>query len=135
MEKARILLVDDEQAFANNLSKLLSKRGYGVAAVHDGQSAVNAVEEGEFDVVILDLKMPGMDGIEALKIIKRRKPLVEVIILTGEGSIETGLEGMQYGAFDYALKPIQIDELQEKIGQAHQRKMIHESALETRKDA
>jgi len=135
MQKARILLVDDEEAFANNLSKLLSRRGYAVAVVHDGQSAVRAVDEEEFDVVILDLRMPGMDGIETLKILKRRKPLVEVIILTGEGSIETGLDGMQYGAFDYTLKPIQLDELQEKIGQAHQCKLIHEAALDTGKDA
>jgi DNA-binding NtrC family response regulator len=120
----RILLVDDEEAFTRNMSKLLVRRGFRVSTADSGEAAVSAVEENEFDVVVLDLKMPGMGGIEALKIIKRKKPMVEVIILTGHGSVETGIEGMHHGAFDYAMKPIRIEELQEKIAEAYQRKKI-----------
>ncbi len=126
MRKARILLVDDEVAFTANMSKLLSRRGYDVSAVNDGESAVRAIEDEEYDVAMLDLRMPGMDGIAALKVMKRKRPLMEVIILTGHGSVETGIQGMNIGAFDYAMKPIQISELQEKIDEAFERKLMQE---------
>ena len=126
MRKARILLVDDELAFTANLSKLLSRRGYDVSTVNDGESAVRAIEDEEYDVVVLDLRMPGMDGIAALKVMKRKRPLMEVIILTGHGSVETGIQGMTIGAFDYAMKPIQISDLQEKIDEAFERKLLQE---------
>jgi two-component system, OmpR family, response regulator len=123
---ARVLLIDDEVAFTDNLAMILSVRGYETAAVHDGESALRAVEEGDFDVAILDLMMPGIDGIETLRQIKRKKPFLEVIMLTGHGSVETGVEGMQLGAFDYAMKPIDIGDLLEKIADAHQRKLLQE---------
>ena len=94
MKRPIILLVDDEVAFANNLLKLLSKRGYDVVVEYNGPDAVKRVGEKEFDVIILDMKMPGMDGIATLKEIKKKAPLVEVVILTGHGSIESGIEGM-----------------------------------------
>ncbi len=125
MERLRILIVDDEVAFANNLLKLMSKRGYDIIAVYNGADAVNIVGEKEFDVIILDMKMPGMDGIATLKEIKKKAPLVEVVILTGHGSVESGIEGMQLGAFDFLMKPVRIDELQEKVSEAYQRKLIH----------
>jgi two-component system, OmpR family, response regulator len=77
-------------------------------------------------VVVLDILMPGMDGIETLKLLKKKKPFIEVIILTGHGSVESGLQGMQFGAFDYIMKPADLDELLEKIQQAYERKRIHE---------
>jgi two-component system OmpR family response regulator len=123
---ARVLLIDDEVAFTSNLAMILSVRGYEATAVHDGESAVRAVEEGEFDVAILDLMMPGIDGIETLRQIKRKKPLLEVIMLTGHGSVDTGVEGMNLGAFDYAMKPIDIGDLLEKIADAYQRKLLQE---------
>ncbi|MDP2861416.1 MAG: response regulator [Desulfobacterales bacterium] len=124
MKRPRILLVDDEVAFANNLLKLLSKRGYDAVVVYNGADAVNMVGEKEFDVIILDMKMPGMDGIATLKEIKKKVPLVEVVILTGHGSIESGIEGMQLGAFDFLMKPVSIDDLQEKVSEAYRRKLI-----------
>jgi two-component system, OmpR family, response regulator len=126
MRQARILLVDDEAAFTSNMSKILSRRGYDVSAVNDGESAVKAIEDEEYDVVILDLRMPGMDGMAALKVMKRKRPLMEVIILTGHGSVESGIQGMNLGAFDYAMKPIQISELQEKINEALERKHMRD---------
>lgn len=129
MKIPRILLVDDEVAFANNVLKLLSKRGYDVIAVNDGASAIRTIGEKEFDVVILDMKMPGMDGIATLKEIKKKEPLAEVVILTGHGSVESGIEGMQLGAFDFVMKPVSIDDLHEKVCQAYQRKLIEEERV------
>ncbi len=126
VRRARILLVDDEVAFTTNMSKLLSRRGFEVTAVNDGETAVATIEDEEYDVVVLDLRMPGMDGMAALKVMKRKRPLLEVIILTGHGSVESGIQGMHLGAFDYAMKPIQISELQEKIEEAFARKLIQE---------
>ena len=126
VRRARVLLVDDEVAFTTNMSKILSRRGYEVRSVNDGESAVEAIEDEEYDVVILDLRMPGMDGMAALKVMKRKRPLLEVIILTGHGSVESGIQGMHLGAFDYAMKPIQISELQEKIEEAFARKLLQE---------
>ena len=129
MKIPRILLVDDEVAFANNILKLLSKRGYDVTAVNDGASAIRTIGEKEFDVVILDMKMPGMDGIATLKEIKKKEPLAEVVILTGHGSVESGIEGMQLGAFDFVMKPVSIDDLHEKVCQAYQRRLIEEERI------
>jgi len=126
MRMARVLLVDDEVAYTVNISRLLSRRGYRVTAVNDGESAIRAIEDEEYDVVVLDLRMPGMDGIATLKLMKMKRPLLEVIILTGHGSVESGIQGMHLGAFDYAMKPIQISELQEKINQAFERKLMQE---------
>jgi two-component system, OmpR family, response regulator len=126
MKQARILLVDDEVAFTSNMSKILSRRGYDVSSVNDGESAIKAIEDEEYDVVILDLRMPGMDGIATLRVMKTKRPLMEVIILTGHGSVESGIRGMNLGAFDYAMKPIQINELQEKIDEAVERRFVRE---------
>ncbi|MGB5158417.1 response regulator [Desulfobacterium sp. N47] len=126
MNKPKILIVDDEKAFANNIVKLLTKRGYEAAAVYDGASAVRIVDEKVFDVIILDIKMPGMDGIATLKEIKKKGIKSEVVILTGHGSIETGTEGIRLGAFDFVMKPITIDDLLGKIYQAYRRKIIEE---------
>ena len=129
MRRARILIVDDEAQFADNLLKLLSKRGFDVVAVNDGVSALRTVEDEEFDVVLLDLKMPGMHGIDALKAMRKKKPLTEVIILTGHGSVDSAVEGMGIGAFDYAVKPIGLVELVDKIRQAFERRLLRESSL------
>ncbi len=133
---ARVLLVDDEVVFTTNMSKILSRRGFEVKAVNDGESAIEAIEDEEFDVVVLDLRMPGTDGIAALKVMKRKRPLLEVIILTGHGSVESGIQGMNLGAFDYAMKPIQINVLREKIEEAFARKLLQEqTALKSEKDS
>jgi DNA-binding NtrC family response regulator len=126
MKKAKVLVVDDEVAFADNIAKLISKRGYEVTTVNNGQSAVEALDESDFDIIILDLKMPGLDGLATLKLIKGKRPGVEVIILTGHGSMESGIDGIQLGAFDFIMKPVRFEDLHEKIRQAYQRKLVHE---------
>jgi len=112
---SKILLVDDEVVFTQNMAKLLAYRGYLVTAVNSGDAAIQALEEMDFDVVVLDLKMPGMDGITTLKEIKKLGLLTETLILTGHGSIDTALEAIKLGAYDYLTKPCEIDELVDKI--------------------
>jgi DNA-binding NtrC family response regulator len=126
MKKPRLLLVDDDVPFTRNLVWLLSRRGYEVSAVNDGQSALRIVEEQEFDVIILDRKMPGIDGIATLKELKKKRPDIEVIILTGAASVDSALDGVQLGAYDYTVKPIQLSDLEEKITQAFERKLLQE---------
>lgn len=129
MNKPRVLVIDDEEAFTSNIAKLLAKRGYSVRVVNDGDSAIRAAEEDSYDVAILDLRMPGMDGIETLRHLKRKSPLLEVIMLTGHGSVESGIQGMALGAFDYVMKPIHLEDLVERISQAYERKLIKQGRL------
>ncbi|MCG6911398.1 MAG: response regulator [Deltaproteobacteria bacterium] len=119
---AKILLVDDEEIFTNNMSRLLNSRGYRVTAVNRGSTAIDALEEASFDVIVLDLKMPGMDGIATLQEIKKLGLFTETLILTGHGSIDTALEAIKLGAYDYLTKPCEIDELVEKIEGAWKKK-------------
>lgn len=112
---SKILLVDDEVVFAENMSKLLNDRGYRTTAVNSGDGAIRALEAEKFDVVVLDLKMPGMDGITTLKEIMKLGLFTETLILTGHGSIDTALEAIKIGAYDFLTKPCEIDELIEKI--------------------
>ena len=126
MENLRVLVVDDEADFLETIVKRLQRRKIDACGVDGGKKALDLVENERFDVVVLDILMPGMDGIETLKLLKKKKPFIEVIILTGHGSVESGLQGMQFGAFDYIMKPADLDELLEKIQQAYERKRIHE---------
>jgi DNA-binding NtrC family response regulator len=122
MPGSRVLLVDDETIFTKNMSKLLKNRGYEVTAVNSGDSAIRALEQNHFDVIVLDLKMPGMDGITTLKEIMKLGLFTETLILTGHGSIDTALEAMKLGAYDYLTKPCEIDELVAKIEAAWEKK-------------
>ena len=119
---SKILLVDDEIVFTDNMSRLLTSRGYLVTAVNNGESAIRELEAKDFDVVVLDLKMPGMDGITTLKEIKKLDLFTETLILTGHGAVDTALEAIKIGAYDYLAKPCEIDELVEKIEGAWQQK-------------
>ncbi len=121
-----MLLVDDEVPFTTNMVKILSRRGYDVSAVNDGDGALRIVEEQDFDVVILDKKMPGKDGITTLRELKKKRPCVEVIILTGYGSIDSAIQAVGLGAYDYTMKPVHMAEMEEKIAEAFQRKLIQE---------
>jgi len=112
---AKILLVDDEDVFTTNMSKLLNSRGYDATAVNSGNSAIEALKNENFDVIVLDLKMPGMDGIATLKEIRKIDLFTETLILTGHGSIDTALDAIKLGAYDYLTKPCEIDELVVKI--------------------
>ncbi|MGP8105894.1 MAG: response regulator [Desulfobaccales bacterium] len=126
MEKFKVLIVDDELDFLETIVKRIRARNVEVSGVESGYLALEALDSSSPDVIILDVKMPGMDGIETLREIKKRKPLTEVIMLTGHASVESGIQGMQLGAFDYLIKPIALDELLEKVRQAYERKLIQE---------
>ena len=126
-----IMLVDDEVPFVETMTKRLDKRGLRVISAHGGQEALDILEkEKGVDVIILDVKMPGMDGIETLKEIKRRHPLREVIMLTGHATVETAIEGMKLGAFDYLMKPCDIDTLVAKVNEAARKKQAHDAKIE-----
>lgn len=122
MKGSKILLVDDEVVFTANMSKLLTSRGYRVTAANSGDAAIQELEKEDYDVVVLDLKMPGMDGITTLKEIKKLELFTQTLILTGHGSIDTALEAVRLGAYDYLTKPCEIDDLVNKIEGAWQKK-------------
>ncbi len=124
MDEFRVLLVDDEDDFRETLQKRLRNRKLLVEVAENGYKALELLQAQDFDVVILDVKMPGLDGIETLKEIKIKKPEVEVIMLTGHASVESGIQGMQLGAFDYVMKPVPLDELLDKMRQAYERKAM-----------
>ncbi len=124
-----VLLVDDEEDFVATLAKRLTLRRFEVLSATTGESAFAALEERSIDVVVLDVRMPDLDGIAATKKIKGSHPLTEVILLTGHASIEASLEGMEMGAFDYLLKPVNIDELVYKIEDAHRKKELQEEKI------
>lgn len=130
MEPMKLLLVDDEADFRTTLIKRMKRREVDVNGVESGEAAVDWMEAHPIDVVILDVRMPGMDGIETLKEIKSRHPLVEVIMLTGHASMEAAIEGMEMGAFDYLMKPMDMDELLYKAEDAFKKKNIHEGKIE-----
>jgi len=126
----RILLVDDEIDFVEVLAERLKRRGFTVTTAFNGQEALGTIEEGRGpDVVVLDVVMPGLGGIETLREIKKRSPLTEVVMLTGHATVETAIEGMKLGAFDFLMKPTEADELVEKITEAHDHKAAHEERI------
>lgn len=125
----RVLLVDDEESFVQTLAKRLTVRRMQVSTAHTGEQALDRLREGAVDVVVVDVRMPGMDGIEVTRAIKHGHPLVEVILLTGHANLEASAEGMELGAFDYLLKPVAIDELVFKIEDAHRKKALQEEKI------
>jgi len=118
----KILLVDDEKDFVEILALRLEEAGDKVTAAYDGRMCLEILEKELIDVVILDIKMPLMDGITTLQKIKILHPLVEVILLTGHGSTETAIQGLKLGAFDYLLKPADFDDLKAKLAGARKKK-------------
>ena len=127
--KIRILLVDDEKDFIGMLSQRLESRGFEVATALSGEGAIDLIREREFDVVVLDVLMPGKDGIETLKEIKGIEPLLHVIMLTGNATVETAIEGMKQGAYDYLMKPTDMKDLVEKITRAYELKAAHQERI------
>jgi len=126
MQEIRMLLVDDEDDFRITLTKRLKLRKVNITDVASGNEAIEMVKQNSFDVAVIDVKMPGMDGIETLKQIKQIQPLIEIVMLTGHASIESGMEAMKLGAYDYVMKPCDIDELLIKSGDAYQHKLLKE---------
>jgi len=133
MDAIQVLLVDDEVDFLETLMKRMKKRNVDINGVKSGEEALLTLDQDRVDVVVLDVRMPGMDGIEALREIKKRHPLVEVIMLTGHANTEVAVQGMELGAFDYLMKPMDIDELLYKVEDAHKNKVIQEEKLDVLK--
>jgi DNA-binding NtrC family response regulator len=130
MDNFRVLIVDDEKDFMETLVNRLKKRDIDAAGVLSGEEALEIMHKKLFDVIILDIKMPGgIDGIEALREMKKIQPLAEVILLTGHASVETSIEGMKLGAFDYLLKPIKLEDLLTKLGSAFEKKNGHDQKI------
>ena len=129
MDDVSVLLVDDEAEYLETLAKRLRRRGLRIETVGSGEEALGFLAESAVDVVVLDVKMPGMDGIAALREIKGRHPLIEVIMLTGHASLEAAIEGMEVGAFDYLMKPANLEELLYKVEDAHKKKTLQEQKI------
>jgi DNA-binding NtrC family response regulator len=130
MSIAKILLADDEMPFVETMMKRLKKRDIDIVPAYDGKEALACLAQDDgIEVVILDIKMPIMDGMTALKEIKSRHPLVEVIMLTGHATVETGIDGMKMGAFDYLMKPCDIEQLIAKVEEAAKRKRHQEQKI------
>ena len=129
MEKMKILLVDDEERFLTTTQKLLVKKGIDVVTAASGAEALDLLKHKSIHVVILDVKMPGMDGNETLREIKARFPLVEVIMLTGHATVESAIDGLKSGATDYLMKPIGIDELIQKASEAFEKRQHLEEKI------
>lgn len=128
MKKFKLLLVDDEEEFVKTLAERLKMRKVKSDAVHDGDQALSFVEEKEPDVMVLDLKMPGIDGMEVLRRIRKAYPNIEVIILTGHGTKKDEENAKRLGAFDYLEKPVDIDKLVGRLKKAFQRKLDRAAA-------
>jgi two-component system, OmpR family, response regulator VicR len=127
---AKVLLVDDEAPFIETLAKRLSKRDLTIVTAFSGAEALRKLDtEASVDIVVLDVKMPGMDGIETLKAIKNIHPLVEVIMLTGHATVESAIEGMRLGALDYLMKPCDIEVLMVKVQEAKSKKNKQEEKI------
>ncbi len=119
-----VMLVDDEKEFTDPLAKRLGKRNMRVLKASSGEHALEIIRQTNVDVVALDVRMPGLDGITVLQAIKAFDPLIEVVMLTGHASVEAATEGLDKGAFDYLMKPVGIDELVFKLQDAYQARKI-----------
>ncbi|HRF89727.1 MAG: response regulator [Desulfobacter postgatei] len=120
----KVLIIDDEQEFTEALAERMTNRGMTVSTSSSAIEGLQSVEEQSFDVVVLDLQMPEMDGIETLKILKKKRPELQVILLTGHATVEKGIEAMKLGAMDLLEKPADMTTLTEKIKKAQAKKMI-----------
>ncbi len=129
MPITNVLIIDDEERFLKTTQKLLEKQGYTAYTATDGLRGITLLKGKRIDVVILDVKMPGMDGVAVLQKIKAEFPLVEVVMLTGHSTVETAIEGLKLGAFDYLTKPCDIPVLIQKIEEAGDKKKTAEEKI------
>jgi two-component system, OmpR family, response regulator CpxR len=127
--RTKVLLVDDEEQFVDVLAERLETREFQVNTAFNGDEAISFVDGHDVDVVIVDVQMPGRNGIETLQEIKRIRPIAEVIMLTGHATVETAIQGMKLGAYDYLMKPTDTTELVDKIIKAHKRKKDQEDRI------
>lgn len=129
MQELKMMIVDDEERFLSTTKRLLSKKGYEVVTATSGAEALDRLRDEEIHVVILDVKMPGMDGMATLEEIRRRFPLVEVIMLTGHATMESAVDGLRSGATDYLMKPTDIDEIIQKAEEAFSKRQRLEERI------
>ena len=130
MTRPLVMLVDDEAPFVETMTKRLGKRDLNVISAFSGREALEILDKHHnIDVVILDVKMPGMDGIETLKQMKSAYPLIEVVMLTAHATVESAIEGMRFGAFDYLMKPCDMEQLMGKVNEATRKKRDHEEKI------
>ncbi len=122
MKTFSVLVVDDEEEFRTTTIKQLHRKGLTVEGAENGKAALAKMDNTLFDVVLLDVKMPEMNGIETLRNIKKMQPLVEVVLLTGHASVDSGIEGMKLGAFDYLMKPMDSAELLATLADAYEKR-------------
>jgi len=122
-KKIKLLIVDDEVQFLDSIAKRLELRDFDVTKAADGEQAIKAAQDDKFDLVLLDLKMPGMDGTQVLEILKREHKFLEVIILTGHGSVDSAVESTKLGAFSYLPKPYELEKLLETLKDAYKTRM------------
>ncbi|MFC1896829.1 sigma-54-dependent transcriptional regulator [Thermodesulfobacteriota bacterium] len=125
----KVLLVDDEKDFIESLSQRLELRGFEVKTALSGDDALDLVQENDFDVVVLDVMMPEKDGIETLEEITKIKPLLQVIMLSGHATVNSAIEGMKLGAYDYLMKPTETEDLVDKISNAYALKSEHQERI------
>lgn len=123
MVNARILFIDDEEDFVQVVAERLRNRGIDVDTAYSGPAGLTKVREHTYDAVLLDLAMPGMDGIETMKRLLERDPQMQIIILTGHGSVSAGVEAIKQGATDFVEKPADIDTLVDKLSEAHEKRL------------
>ena len=135
MSAFKVLIVDDEVDFLESLVRRLKRRMVDATGVTSGEAALDYLAASPADVVVLDVKMPGMNGIDTLREIKKRHPQVEVILLTGHASVESGVEGLALEAFDYLIKPVKLDELIERIMEAFDRRKVVSEISSAEQDA
>jgi DNA-binding NtrC family response regulator len=134
VENFNVLLVDDELEFLETLVKRLTKRGLNISTAKSGEEALAIIRGQGIDVAVLDVRMPGIDGIQTLREIKKLNPLMEVIMLTGHASIEVAIAGMELGAFDYLMKPADIDELFYKLQDAFKKRTMQQEKIKKLED-
>ena len=120
----KVLLIDDEVEFLEALSERMEIRGMDVSTAENANAAVSAINSGDFDAIVLDLQMPDMNGIDLLKVIRKTNPDMQVILLTGQATLEAGIQAMKLGAMDFMEKPADIDALTDKIKKAQAKKMV-----------
>ncbi len=132
-EKINLLFVDDEVEFLNSMTKRLEVRGFNVIAVDRGEKAIEAAKDQPVDIVLLDLKMPGLGGEETLKIFKEEHEWMEVVILTGHGSVDSAVEMTKSGAYQYLQKPCELDQLLEVLKDAYKKRIMNKKQIQEEK--
>lgn len=129
-DKINILIVDDEEKFLNSIKRRLEVRDFNVVAVNRGEKAIEAARNNPIDIALVDLKMPGIDGEETLKALKKEHKWMEVVILTGHGSIESAVECTKSGAYEYLQKPCELEELLEALKNAYQKRVMNKKDID-----